>query len=55
SSAKKRKTENLNEDLEDSANTRLNETVEVPSKKRKRADEESCPEERSGCKSRKIN
>ncbi|KAK5930459.1 hypothetical protein CgunFtcFv8_026690 [Champsocephalus gunnari] len=55
SSAKKRKTENLNEDLEDSANTLLNETVEVPSKKRKRADEESCPEERSGCKSRKIN
>ncbi|KAK1875516.1 Homeodomain-interacting protein kinase 2 [Dissostichus eleginoides] len=55
SSAKKRKTENLNEDLEDSVNTLLNETVEVPSKKRKRADEESCPEERSGRKSRKIN
>ncbi|KAF3835464.1 hypothetical protein F7725_028022 [Dissostichus mawsoni] len=55
SSAKKRKTENLNEDLEDSVNKLLNKTVEVPSKKRKRADEESCPEERSGCKSRKIN
>ncbi|XP_034002050.1 homeodomain-interacting protein kinase 1-like [Trematomus bernacchii] len=55
SSAKKRKTENLNKDLEDSVNKLLNETVEVPSKKRKRADEDSCPEERSGCKSRKIN
>ncbi|KAI9517667.1 hypothetical protein NQZ68_004889 [Dissostichus eleginoides] len=55
SSAKKRKTENLNEDLEDSVNKLLNKTVEVPSKKRKRAYEDSCPEERSGCKSRKIN
>ncbi|KAF3835439.1 hypothetical protein F7725_027997 [Dissostichus mawsoni] len=55
SSAKKRKTENLNEDLEDSVNTLLNENSRGPPKKRKRADEESCPEERPGCKSRKIN
>ncbi|XP_033937608.1 homeodomain-interacting protein kinase 1-like isoform X4 [Pseudochaenichthys georgianus] len=54
SSAKKRKTVNLNENLEDSVNKLLNKTVEVPSKKRKRADEETCPEERSGCK-RRVN
>ncbi|KAL3047129.1 hypothetical protein OYC64_021370 [Pagothenia borchgrevinki] len=52
SSAKKRKAVNLNENLE--VNKLLNKTVEVPSKKRKRADEETCPEERSGCK-RRVN
>ncbi|KAF3835386.1 hypothetical protein F7725_027944 [Dissostichus mawsoni] len=54
SSAKKRKTVHFNENLEDSVNKLLNKTVEVPSKKRKRADEETCPEERSGCK-RRVN
>ncbi|KAI9517567.1 hypothetical protein NQZ68_004787 [Dissostichus eleginoides] len=53
-SPKKRKTVNFNENLEDSVNKLLNKTVEVPSKKRKRADEETCPEERSGCK-RRVN